>query len=76
MASINISEDDFTTVAGAAMQALETGNVEQAKKLDKIARKINAALSRNLVPPSLSFSRNKNLSWEEVPSVLNTTLEE
>lgn len=71
---INVSEDDFTTIASAAMDALNAGNGDDARKLDKIARKINAALSTsNGSRRILRQMGGKPLpvSWRDMPSVFD-----
>jgi hypothetical protein len=72
MASINVSEDDFQAVAIAAMTAKDEGDMEQAVKLDKIARKINAALTGALSRPYawIAGERHKPVRWEDMPSTL------
>lgn len=75
MTSINISEDDFDRVANAACDALDRGDVASAKALDKIARKMNAALSNNrwgAKAVRMMGGAGKSISWREVPSVLET----
>lgn len=74
MASINISEDDFGAIFNAAHRALDAGAFDEARALDKIGRKINAALSHN--NPSariarMAGARGKQASWEEQPSVFD-----
>jgi hypothetical protein len=74
MASINISEEDFMVVASAAMGARDDGDIEQARKLDKIARKINAALTA--AGPYAKVSRmmggnQKPVRWQDMPSTLD-----
>lgn len=68
MAIINISEQDFETVASAAFDAQRAGQRDLAVKLDKIARKINAALS-NAKYPSI-MGRKHDFGWKDVPSTL------
>ena len=73
MASINISEDDFNVLAAAANDANARGDQEQADALDKIARKVNAALSKNQWATSvvrLVGVAPKPLSWRDMPSTL------
>ena len=73
MASINISEDDFSAVAGAARDAAKRGDVTEAAALDKIARKINAALSNSGWARKMSRSMGGTgtaLNWTDVPSTL------
>lgn len=74
MPQINVSEADFDAVAGAAMDAEERGDIEAAKALDKLARKINATLSAATVIRAFGgttfgprFSRSK---WQDMPSTL------
>ena len=71
MAHINISEGDFETVAGAALDAKYHGDLGQARKLDKIARKINAALSRSKVPfGGKAGPATETFTWRDVPSTI------
>lgn len=73
MSSINISEADFATVASAAMNAKDKGNLSQAEALDKIARKINAALANASIPKEMRRFAGPYavaITWEEVPSTL------
>lgn len=66
-----ISEDDFTALADAANASLERGDRELAERLDCMARKANAALSRansaDLLLPGLSTA---TINWRDVPSTL------
>lgn len=73
MASINIREEDFSTVATAACAAMDAGDMEEAQALDKIARKINAALTGSR--DSLNIGRMMGMRkpvvrWQDMPSVL------
>jgi len=73
MASINISEEDFIQVAGAANDAKSRGDMRSANALDKIARKINAALSKDNACAKIARAvggQNAVLRWQDVPSVL------
>ena len=72
MPSINISETDFQTVAMAAWRAKSDGNMDEAIMLDKIARKINAALSAQVTKPYAWMSGGKRspLRWQDMPSTL------
>ena len=74
MATINVSEQDFETIASAANAAYLNDDEEEAQKLDKIARKINAALASSnsmlRAGRSMGFGKSKSLSWEDVPSTL------
>jgi ATP-dependent Lon protease len=74
MASINISEQDFDTLFNAAHLAKENGDMELAKKIDKIARKINASLSNAKFSKSPFKSSRDNLSWKEINSVFKDIL--
>lgn len=75
MASINISEDDFVSVAHAANIANERGDDVQAKALDKIARKINAALTNSnssleSLRRAAGMGRGRGPSWQDMPSTI------
>ena len=71
MATINISEADFAAVAGAAIDAFDTGHRKQADALDKIARKINAALTNNhpaaKIALAMSGGLSKPMTWKDAP---------
>lgn len=73
MATINVGEDDFTVVASGAMDAEARGDLDEARALDKLARKINAALasgnSARQAARALGVSVDK-VSWRDMPSVL------
>jgi hypothetical protein len=69
MASINVTEIDFSLVATAAFDARDAGRDEAAHGLDKLARKINAALSNARVSRSPFGKPTKSLTWRDVPSV-------
>lgn len=73
MSSINISEGDFTTLARAANDAKDKGDTVQAAMLDKIARKVNAALGNASISPMakrFGGAGMKSLKWTDVPSTL------
>lgn len=74
MPSINISQADFEAVAGAALDAQDAGKMGQAHALDRIARKINAALSvastRKFAGALGRMFHHKALSWQDVESIL------
>lgn len=73
MASINVSELDFKAVAWAAYRAKQSGSEEEAQVLDKLAHKINAALSMTRGGKSLSSLYGfapPHITWKDVPSVL------
>lgn len=72
MASINISEDDFNAVAGAAINAKRAGHIKDATALDKVARKMNAALSNAKYAAARWVSgSSKTLTWKDVPSTID-----
>lgn len=72
MASINISEEDFAAVAWAARDAKRDCLDEVAGKLDKIARKMNAALTNARVSALSPFgARARPITWEEMPSTFD-----
>lgn len=72
MPSINVGEADFNVLAAAAQAAESVGHLADARLLDKLARKINAALSnargRKLARHAGDY--NTPMTWLEVPSVL------
>lgn len=76
MASISVTEDDFIALATAANCAHQSRRFEEAKSLDKLARKANAALANSTL--ILSGPRRKgvhsgappNLRWQDVPSTI------
>ena len=73
MASVNVGEGDFEIVASAANSAADNGDMDEAHALDKLARKINAAISRDSAAAKLARTisgRPAVLRWQDVPSVL------
>ncbi len=68
--NINISEADFTVLATAAMDAKAAGDMQQAQALDKIARKMNAAISNANAPKIPGFNPPPGLRWDQVPCTL------
>lgn len=74
MASINISEDDFGQLFNAANDALSRGDKKAAEALDKIARKMNAALSHDAPMARIARAhggRGAPVSWRDMPSTLH-----
>ncbi|MBS3648782.1 hypothetical protein KEU06_09210 [Pseudaminobacter sp. 19-2017] len=72
MASVNVSEAEFMVVAHAAYEAHAHGDTDSAKVLDKLARKINAALSNETTSRATPFARvTKPASWKDMPSTLD-----
>lgn len=74
--TISISEDDFAIVATAANDAQRKGDMKAAQALDKIARKINAALTAaNPVMRELAFLSGRKpqaVRWSDMPSTLRS----
>ena len=73
MASISVTESDFSVLAFAAQAAREAGYEADAKRLDTLARKVNAALTGD--NPSLKAAGRVGLPrrairWQEMPSTL------
>lgn len=72
MASINVGETDFDTLAGAAIDARDRGDIEQARQLDKLARKVNAALtgqSAFRLTTMMGMPR-RPVRWQDMPSTI------
>ena len=46
MPAVEVSEKDFEAVVSAALEAQSIGDMNEARALDKLARKISTALSR------------------------------
>jgi len=73
MATINVGEDDFLAVALAAASAKDEGDMDQARALDKIARKINASLSSAATKQYRwlgGSTKREPLRWQDVPSTI------
>lgn len=68
MASISITEKDFTAVALAANEAFNRNDIDHANALDRIARKMNAALS-SASTKGMRFTSHPQ-RWQDVPSTL------
>lgn len=72
MATINIGEDDFESLANAANAAKRRGDSDAAKELYKMARKANAALV-NSAGGMRRFAGGPSVAgikWTQVPSCL------
>lgn len=71
MATVTMTERDFDHLVSAANFAKERGDMEEANALDKIARKLNAALTiekyRGVRWASGSATK---MTWQDVPSTL------
>ena len=70
MASVNVSQAEFDAVAAAANDADRRENREQALALDKLARKINAALSSRAARKNFPNAQRSPFTWQDVPSTL------
>ena len=73
MPNVSVTESDFEAVACAAMDAQEAGHVDMANRLDRLARKINLALSDYVVgklPMAGTFRRKSTRTWRDIPSTL------
>lgn len=71
-ASISVTDDDFMVVAMAANQAQRDGDDVRAAALDKIARKMNAALSTESTKGYrwMGSGQRHKVSWRDMPSTL------
>lgn len=65
-AAVPMTEEDFNTLACAAMDAADLGDEETAKALDKLARKLSAALTNE----KMRAVGGKTLKWRDVPTVI------
>ena len=54
MPAVEVSNEDFEAVAGAALEAASIGDMDEARTLVKLAKKIKTALSREQQAPSVS----------------------
>jgi hypothetical protein len=78
MPSVNISEKDFDMVACAAMDAQDRGDMSTARNLDKLARKMNAAITSAKITAqfgrALGYQKSE-VRWQDMPSIIvrNTT---
>lgn len=73
MASINVAQADFDAVAGAAWDAKFRKDEKASAALDKVARKINCALS-SAGWSAIGGPVAKRLTWRDVPSVFDTSV--
>lgn len=72
MASISVSEDDFSVLATAALDAKARGSFEDAEKLDKLARKTSAAITNSKYPHRLPGMPDvPGIKWTDVKSILS-----
>jgi hypothetical protein len=76
MPPVNLSEAGFGFLVDAALNAQDQGDMETARALDKIARKLNAALTTEKYRGMRSFSPSTSAhTWRDVPSCLATVRE-
>lgn len=66
---INVSEKDFEALVQAAFLAEDMGNRMLADHLDKLARKVNASLTRRANPKTFLTRNAKSFTWRDAPSV-------
>lgn len=71
MPRINISEAEYEAVVGAAIDAQDAGNMGDARRLDRLARKMNLAISAANPMTKLS-GKHHYKTWEDMPSCLST----
>lgn len=69
---LNITEQDFVALSVAANVLKERGDIDLARRLDKIARKANAGLSNAQTTRMTGFHPRKPLKWRDIPSVFDT----
>lgn len=75
MPNISVSEKDFEVLACAAGDAEDRGDMKQAKALDKLARKTNAALTAANGTRKLAAMWSGNgrpVRWQDMPSTLSS----
>lgn len=70
MPTVNISQADFEAAANGAWECFSRGKMQEAAALDKLARKINAALSASSIRGPAGLKRRERINWQDVPSVL------
>ena len=70
MASLSVSQKTFELIASAAITCYENKEFEEAHGLDKVARRINAALSNESINHPFGLRKGQGLKWQDVPSVL------
>lgn len=69
---MTVTEQDFDDLAFAAYAAQDRGDTDRAQRLDVLARKANADLTRASFPPDLkTFARSHShpVRWQDMPSV-------
>lgn len=71
MATISAKKSDFDVLATAARRAKDAGCLEDARALDLLARKVNAAVTNNDFSKEYSgIPRTTSISYKDVPSTL------
>lgn len=73
MASISISAGDFNIEAIAAMTAQDEGDMGSALALDKLARRMSAALSSHAIKTPMVSRQSMN--WKDVQSTLKSPVD-
>lgn len=72
MARITVSESDFIALSLAAFEAHKRGDKEESAALDKLARRMNAALSKGIEVKALGAAKNAIApDWRRMPSTLS-----
>ena len=70
MSTCDLDDEDFQACARAAMDARDIGRADDAAPLDRLARTINAVLTRRATSP-ISLNRHQRpINWQDMPSVL------
>ena len=54
MPAVEVSDEDFEAVAGAALESASIGDMDEARTLETLAKKIKTALSRDQQAASVS----------------------
>jgi hypothetical protein len=71
MGQLNVKEQDFADLQEAANNAYDSGDHELAERLDVLARKANAALTRDRMDGYDRISGvHEKVSWKDMPSCL------
>lgn len=78
-AKMSVSEKDFDLLAACALEAEARGDMETAVAADRLARRINAALSVSAnrdaayIVRAVTGGEPKNFTWRDVPTLLGKT---
>lgn len=72
MARITVSESDFVALSIAAHEAHKRGDKDESAALDKLARRMNAALSKGIAVKAIGAAKNAIApDWRRMPSTLS-----